>query len=115
VLSTLGEMLATRYPPAMVPLDKRGLRHARKPSPIRFPVEETVPETSRHLELRTLLFELLKRFAEDASIGCDQFVYWSASNPKLCLAPDGFVRLGTPHKAFDSWKTWERGAPASRS
>jgi hypothetical protein len=27
------------------------------------------------------------------------------------LAPDAFVRLGTPDTHFKSWKVWERGAP----
>jgi hypothetical protein len=27
------------------------------------------------------------------------------------LAPDVFLRLGSPDVTFDSWKTWERGAP----
>jgi Uma2 family endonuclease len=104
-------MGAARYHAGMVFDPRSGLSHVRAPSPIRFPVEETVPESKRHLELRTMLYTVLKTFADRHSIGCDQFVYWSASDPKRCLAPDGFVRLGTPDGDFDSWKTWERGAP----
>jgi Uma2 family endonuclease len=37
------------------------------------------------------------------------FVYWNASNPKRCLSPDAFVKLGVPDTIFDSWKTWEQG------
>ncbi|AUX20449.1 hypothetical protein SOCEGT47_009200 [Sorangium cellulosum] len=70
-----------------------------------------MPETKRHLELRTLLYLVLKRFADRHSIGSDQFVYWHASDPSRCVAPDAFVRLGTPDTPFRSWKTWERGAP----
>lgn len=44
-------------------------------------------------------------------IGSDQFVYWDPTDPSECLAPDAFVRLGAPDERFDSWKTWERGAP----
>jgi hypothetical protein len=44
-------------------------------------------------------------------IGSDQFVYWDATSPSACLAPDVFVRLGGPDEDFTSWKTWERGAP----
>lgn len=44
-------------------------------------------------------------------MGSDQFVYWRASDPKICLAPDAFLKLGQPFEHFDSWKTWERGAP----
>ncbi len=77
-----------------------------------FPVEERVPESKRHLELRTLLYQVLKyRLAARASIGCDQFVYWDPRNPKACLSPDGFVYLGAPDTDFPSWKTWERGVP----
>ncbi|XXT24744.1 Uma2 family endonuclease [Sorangium sp. So ce429] len=89
----------------------RRLRHVRAPSPLHFPEEALVPETKRHLEIRTLLYTVLKTFAERAAIGSDQFVYWSASDPSRCLAPDAFVRLGTPDTSFGSWKTWERGAP----
>jgi Uma2 family endonuclease len=82
------------------------------PEGLFFPVEEDVPESKRHLELRTLLYEILKfRLADRASIGCDQFVYWDPRNPKACLSPDGFVYLGAPDTDFPSWKTWERGIP----
>lgn len=77
-----------------------------------FPVEEEVPETKDHLELRTALYQILKfRFAAEALIGSEQFVYWDPTNPAACLAPDVFVRLGTADEAFDCWKVWERGAP----
>ncbi|XXX80278.1 Uma2 family endonuclease [Sorangium sp. So ce134] len=89
----------------------RRLRHVRAPSPLHFPEEALVPETKRHLELRTLLYLVLKTFSDRAAIGSEQFVYWSASDPRRCLAPDAFVRLGTPDTPFGSWKTWERGAP----
>jgi hypothetical protein len=71
-----------------------------------------VPETSRHLKLRVLLLALLEyAYADRHSIGSDQFIYWHAADPKRCLAPDIFVRLGTPQAPIDSWKVWERGAP----
>src|SRR5262249_11916800 len=61
---------------------------------------------------RTMLYLMLKReLRSHSSVGSDQFVYWNAADPKRCLAPDVFVRLGTPDSDFDSWKTWERGAP----
>ncbi|MGZ3417859.1 MAG: Uma2 family endonuclease [Polyangiales bacterium] len=88
------------------------LRHHRAPSPIHFPWSEKVPESKRHLKLRTFLATLLElELRGRAAIGCDQFVYWNASNPKRCLAPDVFVRLGTEDSLFRSWKTWEGGAP----
>lgn len=71
-----------------------------------------MPETRRHYELRTTLFQVAKlAFADKASIGSDQLVYWNAADPNRCLAPDLFIRLGVPDTLFDSWKTWERGAP----
>jgi len=77
-----------------------------------FPVEDIVPESKRHLLLRTLLFQLLKyHFADRACVGSDQFVYWNARDPKRSLAPDVFLRMGTKDDTFDSWKTWERGTP----
>lgn len=87
-------------------------RHKRPAVPIHFPSEAKVPETKRHLELRTLLYAILKEsFASRAHIGSEQFVYFVASDPKRCVAPDAFVRLGGPDESFDTWKTWERGAP----
>lgn len=87
-------------------------RFLRAPRPIHFPVEAEVPESKRHLEQRTALYQILKlAFRERALIGCDQFVYWDPTDPTACLAPDAFVRLGGPDEAFRSWKVWERGAP----
>jgi Uma2 family endonuclease len=87
-------------------------RYLRAPEPLHFPEHEQVPETKWHLELKTLLYQFLKlAFADQAHIGCDQFVYWDAANPRTCLAPDAFVRLGGPDELFGSWKVWERGAP----
>lgn len=94
------------------PLPAERLQHKRAPRPLHFPSEATVPETKRHLELRTLLFLFLEHnFADRATLGCNQFVYYRATDPRRCVAPDGFVRLGGPDVSFDSWKTWERGAP----
>jgi Uma2 family endonuclease len=84
----------------------------RPPEPVHFPEAEEGPETNRHLEIRTALYLILKReFAFTATIGSDQFVYWDPTTSKKRLAPDAFVRLGTPHHVFRTWKTWERGAP----
>jgi Uma2 family endonuclease len=79
---------------------------------VHFPVEAEVPESKRHLQLRTLLFQFLElAFAKEAAIGCDQFVYWDPTEPRVCLAPDAFVRFGQPDDLFQTWKVWERGAP----
>lgn len=87
-------------------------KYLRAPQPLHFPEHEQVPETKWHLELKTLVYQFLKlAFADQALIGCDQFVYFDAANPRVCLAPDAFVRLGGPDELFASWKVWERGAP----
>jgi len=88
------------------------IRHVRAPRPIHFPSEAEVPETKRHLDLRTALYLILKReLAAKAHIGSDQFIYWNARDPRVCLAPDVFVHLGGPDERFDSWKVWERSTP----
>lgn len=87
-------------------------RWVREPNPVHFPESLQVPEGKEHLELRTALYQILKSaFANRAWIGSDQFVYWDPTDPKACLAPDVFVRLGGPDEIFGSWKVWERGAP----
>jgi Uma2 family endonuclease len=87
-------------------------RHRRAPNPIVFPVEETVPESLRHLKIRTALFAVLERELRGrASTGSDQFVYWNARDPRRCLAPDVFVRLGTENNTFATWKCWLEGGP----
>jgi Uma2 family endonuclease len=93
-------------PPARV-------RHLREPRPIHFPVEEEVPERIVHLRLRTFLWQLLEFALGPAHhVGSDQFIYWNACDPKRCLSPDVFVRLGVPQSRAHSWKSWkEGGAP----
>ncbi len=79
---------------------------------LHFPEFASVPESKRHLELRTLAWQFLKlAFSEVAAVGSDQFVYWDQTNPRLCLAPDAFVCFGEPDSLFATWKTWERGTP----
>ncbi|MEI9953768.1 MAG: Uma2 family endonuclease [Pseudomonadota bacterium] len=79
---------------------------------VHFPDSAEVPESTRHFELRTLIYEFLTlAFGDVAAIGCDQFVYWDPTNPRACLSPDAFVRFGAKDEHFRSWKVWERGAP----
>ncbi len=71
-----------------------------------------MPETTVHLVLRTFLYQLLRfAFGDSCCVGSGQFVYWRAADPKTCLAPDLFLKLGVPAAHFDFWKTWERGTP----
>jgi Uma2 family endonuclease len=87
-------------------------RYLRTPVPLHFPSEEEVPESAVHLRVRTALYLVLDaKLKGRAYVGSDQFVYWDPTNPKLCLAPDAFVRLGGPFTLPPSFKTWEHGAP----
>lgn len=92
-----------------------GRLYTRAPRPIDFPSEERpeehVSETKRHLEIRTTLYLLLKDALSTAAVGSDQFVYYDAGDPRKCLSPDVFVKLGVREEAFDNWKIWERAAP----
>ena len=96
-------------------LSPESIRHVRPAQPLRFPSSQPewdVGQSIRHLHLCTILHEiLLSVLAPASSVGCDQFVYFDAANPRRCLAPDGFVKLGVPQEMFESWKVWEKGAP----
>jgi len=72
-----------------------------------------MPEGELHLELKILLFALLKaRLRGRMFVGCDQFVYWAPAEPSSCLAPDVFVKRGEPPpRSVRSYKIWERGVP----
>ncbi len=90
----------------------QGAKYVRAPRPVHFPVEAEVPETKRHLLLRTALFQIVQRLvAGRYAVGSEQFVYWNGSDPQRSLAPDVFVSTLQPDSVFDTWKTWERGAP----
>ncbi len=79
---------------------------------VNFPERADVPETKRHLRLRTLVWQFLElAFSEVAAVGSEQFVYWDPADIRSCIAPDAFVRFGAPDDEFRTWKVWERGAP----
>jgi hypothetical protein len=76
-----------------LPLDARRARHLREPERRIFPEEAFVLETQLHLELRTILYQLLRDYLGDEfTVACDQFVYWVADDPTQVLAPDACVR-----------------------
>jgi Uma2 family endonuclease len=82
------------------------------PRPLVFPVEAEVPQSQLHLELRTLLYQLLSDYLGlESTVGSNQFVYYDASDPAQSVAPDVYVRLEPRGEPIRSWKTWERGAP----
>jgi Uma2 family endonuclease len=86
-------------------------RYLRAPAPLHFPVEELVPESTRHFRARTALYQSIElAFRGTTIVASDQFVYFDATDPKRCLAPDFAVRRG-PSQLLTSWKTWELGAP----
>ena len=86
-------------------------KYLRPPAPLHFPVEEAVPETARHFRLRTVLYESIAlAFRGTVLLASDQFLYFDATNPKRCLAPDVMFRRA-PSQLLPCWKTWELGAP----
>jgi len=90
-------------------------QHVRPVQPLVFGSanpEWQLGQSLRHLHLCTLLHAILRQaVTPDDSVGSDQFVYFDASNPKRCVAPVGFVKLGVPQRMFSSWKVWDHGAP----
>jgi Uma2 family endonuclease len=103
-------MAQLRFPPAPWPHPE--LRYVRAPEPLVFPEEEEVVEGLPHLKVRIFLLGLLEFALGPAhSVGSDQFVYWIASDPKVKLSPDLFVRLHVPQTQFRTWQTWVQGGP----
>lgn len=87
-------------------------RYIEPLTPVLFPDSAEMPETQLHLELRTILYQLLSdHLSLDITVGSDQFVYFDAADPKQCLAPDVYVRIAPRGAPIRSWKVWERGAP----
>ncbi len=102
--------------PTVTSLRARSLQHVRPVVPLHFPESEPESErmgqSGRHYLMCKALYEILRAAAGDEhTVSCDAFVYFDAANPERKLAPDGAVKLGVPQHVFDSWKTWERGAP----
>lgn len=100
----------------MPALRATSLRHVRPVVPLRFPCEEPLDEhlgqSKRHFELCAALYSMIGRVVGKGDAkGADQFVYFDATNPRRCLAPDAFVKRGVKDWVFDTWKTWENGAP----
>ena len=86
-------------------------KYLRAPAPLHFPVEEQVPETTRHFRLRTALYQSIELAFRGTALVCsDQFLYFDATDPRRCLAPDVMFRRA-PSQLLPSWKTWEHGAP----
>ena len=69
----------------------------------------------RHYNLCDALYQMLCAVCvPEHTVGADQFVYFDASAPRRCLAPDAFVTLGVPDHDFDSYLVWEEGTPRRR-
>lgn len=85
-------------------------RYLEPSKPVIFPESAEVPETQLHLDLRTLLYLLLSDYlGESHTVGSEQFVYWDASDPQRCLAPDVYVKSVPRGAPVGTWKVWERG------
>lgn len=108
----LGAIMPRMSPPLAASRPPTRPHYLESPEPLEFPSEAMVPESPMHLELRTLLYQLLCDYLGlGATVGSEQFVYYAADDPRQCLAPDAFVRLSPRTDDTPSWKTWERGAP----
>jgi Uma2 family endonuclease len=87
-------------------------KYVGRVEPLHFPVSAEVPASQLHLDLPTLLYQLLSEYLGEAhTVGSDQFVYWDASNPKRCVALDVYAKATPRSEPIQSWKVWERGAP----
>ena len=88
-----------------LPVDERVLFPSSHP-------EWEMPESGRHGRLCELLYLVLRAAAgRSSTAGKDHFVYYDRKDPRRCLAPDAFVKLGVPHHLVESWKTWHLGVP----
>jgi Uma2 family endonuclease len=98
--------------PVAIAAPDRRPRYLEPIVPVVFPEGQLMPETKLHLDLRTLLYQLLSDYlGQRATVGSDQFIYYAADDPRACVAPDAYVKLGVTDDDVRSWKTWERGAP----
>jgi Uma2 family endonuclease len=71
-----------------------------------------MPQSRRHRFLCGALHDMVRAVCvPENTVGADQFVYFDASNPKRCLAPDGFVTLGVRDHDFRSYDVWKEGTP----
>jgi Putative restriction endonuclease len=84
----------------------------RPRGPVFYPSEDDVAESLLHLEIRTLLWAIVKIWlaerAEPALTLSEQFVYWVEGDPKQVVGPDLLVIPGeAPTRTITSWKAWE--------
>ena len=102
------------------PLGQPKLAYVRPVQPLFFPEQEPEHErlgqNPRHYDLCRLLYETLGRLVGPAghAVSCDMFLYWNATSPRECRAPDAAVKLGLTQNELVthlSWKTWELGVP----
>lgn len=90
-------------------------QHVPPSRPLRF--DEYDPEwdlgqSPRHLNLCILLRELLLRaVTPNDTVGMDAFMFFDETEPKQKCAPDAFVKLGAANVEYESWFTWQEGAP----
>ena len=91
------------------------LRHLQVDERVLFPSshpEWEMPESGRHGRLCELLYLVLRgAVGRESTVGKDHFVYYDRKEPRRCLAPDAFVKLGVPHHLVEAWKTWQLGVP----
>jgi Uma2 family endonuclease len=82
--------------------------------PIIYPDSDGKPmaESDVHIDLVIDLRERLKaRYADNPKVyvAGNLLVYYVEGQPRVSLAPDGFVVFGVPNKRRRSYKVWEEG------
>ena len=88
------------------------LKYRAKPKPLAFLADQREAESRSHCEMRTVLFQATKTaLADRAAIGSAQSIFWNAASPTCRVVPDLFIRMGASDSVFDSWRTWDHGAP----
>lgn len=69
-------------------------------------------QSTRHFKLCVFLWAALRRVVDRSStVGADNFVYFDGADASRKCAPDAFVKLGVPKAHYESWLTWDVGAP----
>lgn len=82
-------------------------------SEIFYPSSDGLPvaETYVHLYALLVTLEVLRQYldGQQATVLCNQFLYYSRGYPKLRVAPDVMVIFNVAPGGRDNYKTWEEG------
>jgi len=98
---------------AMVP----NVRHVRPVRPLDFPSSDPewdMGQSGTHHRFCEALYAALRAaLAPDNLVAADQYLYFDAADngDRSKCAPDVLVKLGSPARLVNVWKTWEDGTP----